>query len=710
MKYKFFLLSGMALSILSACQQQSPRYMPGEYPQARVDSTVIDDYFGNPVPDPYRWLENDTSAETKAWVEAQRQLTADYFRHIPFRDRLKQRLTELQNYERVSAPYKNGGRYFFSKNDGLQNQNVIYVQDSLGAEPRVFLDPNGLSDDGIVAYAGMSVSKDGKYAAYVIHRNGSDWSEIYVMDVATGKLLDDHIEWAKFTDAAWCGDGFYYAAYDAPDAHAYSGKNENHKIYYHTVGTVQSADKLIYENPAQPYYFHSVQLSEDERYMFLMESGQGAGHTLWIKDLRNPKELRFRLIADNMDFFYYPVDIIDGTLYIYTNYNAPKGRICYVPVQTPEMDNWKDLIPESEQVISAVNLAAGHLIVTYSQDASDHAFVYTMQGEKKQEIQFPTFGAVGFSCDYKESDIFYTFTSFTFPASVYRYDMERNASSPYIIPKVDFAPEEYVTEQLFVPSKDGTRVPLFLTYKKDLKRDGSNPTLLYGYGGFNISLTPGFSPSRIAFLEKGGIYVQANLRGGNEYGEEWHLAGTKMQKQNVFDDFIAAAEYLIANRYTSPERLAIEGGSNGGLLVGACTNQRPDLFRVAVPSVGVMDMLRYHKFTIGWNWASDYGTSEDSEEMFLYLKNYSPLHTIRSGAGVRYPAVLVTTADHDDRVVPAHSFKYAATLQAAQTGDEPKLIRIDSKAGHGAGKPISKRLEEQADVYSFILYNMNLSY
>lgn len=700
----------MTLSLLSACRQPDSRYMPGEYPQTRADSTVIDDYFGHPVPDPYRWLENDTSAETGAWVEAQRQLTADYFRHIPFRDRLKQRLTELQNYERVSAPYKNGGRYFFSKNDGLQNQNVIYVQDSLDAEPRVFLDPNRLSDDGTVAYAGMSVSKNGKYAAYVIHRNGSDWSEIYVMDVATGQLLDDHIEWAKFTDAAWCGNGFYYAAYNAPDAHAYSGKNENHKIYYHTVGTGQEADELVYENPARPYYFHSVQLSEDERYMFLLESGQGAGHTLSIKDLQNPADRKFRLIADNMDFFYYPIDIIDGTLYIYTNYNAPKGRVCRVPVRTPEIDKWEDLIPESEQVISAVNLAAGHIIVTYSQDASDRAFVYTMQGERKQEIQFPTFGATGFSCDYKERDIFYTFTSFTFPASVYRYDLESNESVPYIVPEVDFIPEEYVTEQLFVTSKDGTRVPLFLTYKKSLKRDGTNPTLLYGYGGFNISLTPGFSPSRIAFLEKGGIYAQANLRGGNEYGEEWHLAGTKMNKQNVFDDFIAAAEHLIANKYTSPDYLAIEGGSNGGLLVGACVNQRPDLFRVAIPSVGVMDMLRYHKFTIGWNWASDYGTSEDSEEMFRYLKNYSPLHTIKSGAAIHYPAVLVTTADHDDRVVPAHSFKYVATLQAARTGSEPKLIRIDSKAGHGAGKPISKRLEEQADVYSFILYNMNLDY
>jgi len=708
--YKFLIISGMTLSLLSACRQQPARYMPSEYPQARMDSTVVDDYFGTPVPDPYRWLENDTSAETKEWVEAQRQLTADYFRHIPFRDRLKQRLTELQNYERVSAPYKTGGHYFFSKNDGLQNQNVIYIQDSLGAEPRIFLDPNSLSDDGTVAYAGMSVSKDGKYAAYVIHRNGSDWSEIYVMDVAAGQLLDDHIEWAKFTGAEWCGNGFYYAAYDAPDAHAYSGKNENHKIYYHAIGTEQTADKLVYENPAQPYYFHSVQLSKDERYMFLMESGQGAGHTLWIRDLHDPKDRQFRLIAGNMDFFYYPIDIIDGTLYIYTNYHAPKGRICGVPVQSPELDKWQDLVPECNQVISAVNLADGHLIVTYSQDASDHAFVYTMQGERKQEIVFPTFGTVGFSCDYKEHDIFYVFTSFTFPTSVYRYDLERNESSPYIVPKVDFNPEEYKTEQLFVTGKDGTRIPLFLTYKKDLKRDGNNPTYLYGYGGFNISLTPGFAPSRIAFLEKGGIYAHACLRGGNEYGEEWHLAGTKMRKQNVFDDFIAAAEYLIENRYTSPARLAIEGGSNGGLLVGACVNQRPDLFRVAVPCVGVMDMLRYHKFTIGWNWASDYGTSEDSEEMFRYLKGYSPLHTIHSGTDVRYPAILVTTADHDDRVVPAHSFKYAATLQAAQTGTEPKLIRIDSKAGHGAGKPISKRLEEQADIYSFILYNMNLSY
>lgn len=701
----------MSLLCLPACSDRTARYTPAHYPDARRDTTVADCYFGDTVRDPYRWLENDTSTETRLWVEAQRQCATEYFAHIPFRDRLCQRITDLQNYERVSAPAKHGGRYFISKNDGLQNQNVIYILDSLDSEPRVFIDPNALSDDGTVAFAGMSVSNDGRYAACMIHRNGSDWTEILVKEVATDRWLDDHITWAKFTDATWQGDGFYYAAYDAPDSHAYSGKNENHKIYYHALGTPQSADELVYENPSQPLYFHEVSMTDDERYMFLFEAGQGAGHTLWIRDMtKQGRKGRFTLVAPDMDFFYHPLDVIDDTLYIYTNYAAPRGRVCRVPVRTPGIEHWQDLIPETSDVIAAVNLADGHIIVTYDHDAAHQPRLYTMSGAWVRDIALPTFGAVAFTCDYKEPDVFYTFTSFTFPATVYRYSIAADTATVYVAPTVDFVPDDYVTEQVFYASADGTRIPMFLTYKKGLRRDGSNPAYLYGYGGFNISLPPGFLASRIAFLERGGIYAQANLRGGNEYGEAWHLAGTKMNKRHVFEDFIAAAHYLDSAGYARPDRVAIEGASNGGLLIGAVVNMRPDICAVALPRVGVMDMLRYHKFTIGWNWAPDYGTVEDSEAMYRYLKSYSPLHTIQSGPDVHYPAILVMTADHDDRVVPAHSFKYAATLQAAQTGPEPKIVRIESNAGHGAGTPIYKRIEEWADMYSFIFYNLGIDY
>ena len=675
-----------------------------------MDTTVVDDYFGTLVADPYRWLENDTSAETSDWVQAQMEVTNDYLSHIPFRSALKDRLTEIVNYERYSTPSKKHGRYIYSKNDGLQNQSVIYMQETLDGEPTVLLDPNALSDDGTVSLGGISFSNDGKYMAYTIQRSGSDWVEIYVKDMATLELLPDHIEWAKFTDAAWYKDGFFYAAYDRPtEGKEFSNVNENHKIYYHKLGTPQEQDELFYSNPAQPRYFHQVDLTEDEHYMFLFESGQGAGHTLWIRDMQNAMG-KFMQIADDMDYQYMPIDVIDDVLYIFTNYNAPKGRICRVSAKAPQMENWVDVIPESDNVIAGVNLAAGKMIVTYDKDAANHAYVYTMDGEQLHEIDLPTYGSVGFSSRYEEPEVFYAFTSFVFPTTIYQYNIEENTSTVFRAPAIDFNSDDYVTEQVFVTSKDGTKVPMFLTYKKGLQKDGTNPTLLYGYGGFNITLNPGFSTSRLPFIENGGIYAQMNLRGGNEYGEEWHLAGTRLQKQNVFDDCIACAEYLINNGYTSAKYLALNGGSNGGLLVGAVVNQRPDLFAVAVPQVGVMDMLRYHLFTIGWNWASDYGTSEDDEAMFKALYAYSPLHTIQSGENVHYPAIMVTTADHDDRVVPAHSFKYAAALQAAQTGPEPKIIRIDTKAGHGGGKPISKVLEEQADIYSFILYNMGLTY
>ena len=691
-------------------QQPAERYSVKAYPETRKDTTVVDDYFGTKVADPYRWLENDTSAETSAWVKAQTEVTQDYLSHIPFRSALKDRLTQIVNYERYSTPSKKHGRYIYSKNDGLQNQSVIYMQETLDGEPTVLLDPNALSDDGTVSLGGISFSNDGKYMAYTIQRSGSDWVEIYVKDMATLELLPDHIEWAKFTGASWYKDGFFYAAYDRPtEGKEFSNVNENHKIYYHKLGTAQEEDQLFYSNPAQPRYFHQVDLTEDEHYMFLFESGQGAGSTLWIRDMQDPKG-KFVQIAFDMDYQYNPIDVINDTLYIFTNYNAPKGRICRVSAKTPQMENWVDVIPEGENVIAGINLAKGKMIVTYDKDAANHAYVYTMDGQQLHEIALPTYGAVGFSSRYKEPEVFYAFTSFAFPTTIYQYNIDDNTSTVFRAPAIDFKSDDYVTEQVFVTSKDGTKVPMFLTYKAGLQKDGNNPTLLYGYGGFNITLNPGFSTSRLPFIENGGIYAQMNLRGGNEYGEEWHIAGTKLQKQNVFDDCIACAEYLIKNNYTSPKYLALNGGSNGGLLVGAVVNQRPDLFGVAVPQVGVMDMLRYHLFTIGWNWASDYGTSEDDEAMFKALYAYSPLHTIQSGENVHYPAIMVTTADHDDRVVPAHSFKYAAALQAAQTGPEPKIIRIDTKAGHGGGKPISKVLEEQADIYSFILYNMGLSY
>ena len=706
---KALLIMG-SLIVLAACQEKpQTRYQVAQYPDTYKDTTVVDDYFGTKVADPYRWLENDTSEQTGAWVEAERAVTDDYLSHIPFRDAIKERLTSIMNYERYSVPGKRFGRYIFSKNDGLQNQSVIYIQYP-DQEPEVLLDPNKLSDDGTVSFGGGSQSNDGKYYAYLIQRSGSDWVEIYVMDIATKELLPDHIEWAKFTGASWYKDGFFYAAYDKPvDGKEFSNVNENHKIYYHKLGTKQEEDQLFYSNPDQPRYFHQVDLTEDEHYMFLFESGQGAGSTLWIRDMQDPKG-EFVQIADDMDYQYMPIDVIDDVIYLFTNYDAPKGRVVKVSAKAPQMENWKDLIPESDNVMVSAQMAAGKMIVTYDKDAANHAFVYDLEGQMLHEIALPTFGEVGFSSRYDEPEVYYGFTSFVYPMTVFKYDIEKNESTVFRAPAVDFNSAEYTTEQVFVTSKDGTKVPMFLTYKTGLQKDGKNPTLLYGYGGFNITLNPGFSTSRLPFLENGGIYAQMNLRGGNEYGEEWHIAGTKLQKQNVFDDCIACAEYLIANNYTSADYLALNGGSNGGLLVGAVVNQRPDLFRVAVPQVGVMDMLRYHLFTIGWNWASDYGTSEDDEAMFKALYAYSPLHTIQSGENVHYPAIMVTTADHDDRVVPAHSFKYAATLQAAQTGSEPKIIRIDSKAGHGGGKPVAKVIEEQADIYSFILYNMGVEY
>ena len=678
-----------------------------QYPKAAKDGTV-DEYFGEKVSDPYRWLENDTSAQTAAWVEAENKVTNAYLQKIPFREKLLKRLTELSSYERIGAPFKQNGKWYFYRNDGLQNQYVIYVKDQLDGEPRVFLDPNKLSTDGTVALKSLDFSHNGRWAAYAISRSGSDWQEFFVIDLATGELTDDHIEWAKFSDASWLGDGFYYSAYDRPtEGKEFSNVNAGHKIYYHKIGTPQSDDVLFYQNPTEPKRFYDVEVNEDETLMYLYESGAGAGNNLYVRDLRQ-KDALFIQMTNDMDYLYSPLYDDGDRMYFFTNFGAPKGRIMTADIHQPGVNDWQELVPEQKNVLSGASVIGRQLVLTYSQDASDHAFIYGLDGKLRHEVKLPMVGSVDFTGKEKEPECFYSFTSFTQPGTVYRYDLTANTSTLYQQPQVKFRLQDYESRQLFFESKDGTRVPMFITYKKGMKLDGKNPVFLYGYGGFNISLGPAFSALRIPFLEKGGIYAQVNLRGGNEYGEEWHQAGTKLQKQNVFDDFISAAEYLIREGYTSKERLAIVGGSNGGLLVGACMTQRPDLFKVAIPQVGVMDMLRYHKFTIGWNWASDYGTSDDSKEMFEYLKGYSPLHNLKPGTA--YPATLVTTADHDDRVVPAHSFKFAATLQECHKGPNPVLIRIDTKAGHGGGKPLAKVLEEQADIYSFILYNMGLKY
>ena len=552
------------------------------------------------------------------------------------------------------------------------------------------------------------MSHDGKYVAYTISRSGSDWTEIFVVDAATAKPLPDHIEWAKFTDAAWYKDGFFYSAYDRPvEGKEFSNANENHRIYYHKMGTPQSADTIAFEDPKHPLHFHTAAVPENERCLLVFVGGQGFGEGVMVKDLTRP-DAKWVTVEPSQNYEMGFVDMIGDDLYFTTSADAPRKRLVKIPMANPSLDNWQTVIPEAEGVLVGVNRSGNDLIVTYEKDASMRPAVYSLAGEKKTDIQLPTYGDVGFSTSDKTDEVFYTFTSFLYPAAVYSYDKATGKSTCLFSPDIKgFNPDDYVTEQVFYPSADGTKIPMFLTYRKDLKRDGSNPVYLYGYGGFNVSLNPSFSANRLVWLDNGGIYAQANLRGGAEYGEPWHEAGTKMKKLNVFNDFISAAEYMISEGWTSPEHLVIEGGSNGGLLVGAVTNMRPDLFKVAIPRVGVMDMMRYHLFTIGWNWASDYGTSADSKEMADYLLGYSPLHNIKND-GTPYPAIMVTTADHDDRVVPAHSFKYAAALQQANTGDAPKIIRIDSKAGHGAGKPISKVIDEYTDIYSFIFYNLGI--
>ena len=699
MKKNLLIILAMTAIAIESCAPKLP--------QTRKDDTV-DNYFGTEVADPYRWLEDDASAETAAWVKAQNKVTDAYLKKLPARAKILSRLKEVANYEKVGAPsHKKNGKWYFYKNDGLQNQSVLYEMDELGGEPSVFLDPNTLSEDGTVALKGTYFSHDCKYMAYVISRSGSDWEEIFVIDVESGSLLEDHIEWAKFTGASWCGNGFYYSAYDRPEGegHEFSGKNEVHKIYYHKIGTPQSEDELYFSNPAEPLRFYQLDINEEETLAFLYEDGADVGNNLYVKDLRVEGAEFVQMTAD-MKNSCLPLESEGDNIYLFTNLGAPMNKVVVTNVKNPSYSNWKDLIPESDCVLEDASFVGGKIIASYLKDASTHAWLYDIDGTRLQEIKLPGVGTAGFSGKKEEPWCFYSYSSFTTPGTIYSFDLASGESSVYCQPKTNFDLSDYDVEQVFFESKDGTSIPMFVTHKKNVKLDGSNPVLLYGYGGFDISLTPGFSANRIPFLEAGGIYAQVNLRGGGEYGEAWHLAGTKMNKQNVFDDFISAAEWMIKHGFTSPEKLAILGGSNGGLLVGACMTQRPDLYAVAIPQVGVMDMLRYHKFTIGWNWAPDYGTSEDSKEMFEYLRSYSPLHNLKPGT--KYPATLVTTADHDDRVVPAHSFKFAATLQECNDGTNPCLIRIDSKAGHGGGKPLAKVLEEQADIYAFIFKHLGM--
>ncbi len=702
------ITTALSISILTSMSISAAN--PLTYPEAPKDATV-DEYFGTKVPDPYRPLENDTAAATVAWVEAENRVTNDYLSKIPFREDIRKRLTDLANYKKIGTPWLGyDNKYYYSANDGLQNQSVIYRKATLDSPAEVFLDPNKLSDDGTVALTGLSMSPDGKYMAYTISRSGSDWTEIYVMDTATGKLLDDHITWAKFTGATWYGDGFYYSAYDQPVAgKEFSNSNENHRIYYHKLGTPQSEDTLFYSDPEHPLHFHSVGMPEESDYIILSTGGEGIGNAVAVRNLKE-KDSQWIVLEPTQDYNIGVVDVRDGKAILLSFADAPKGRIMVADLANPTRENWKVLVPEQDGVLTSIaEVGKDHYIIEYEKNASTHLYLYTRDGKMIREIKLPSIGSAGVSTDRRNEDVFLSFTSFIQPAASYRYDIHTDKLTPFITPEVKgFNPDDYVTEQVFYTSADGTRVPMSLTYKKGLKRDGKNPVYLYGYGGFNVSLTPSFSPYRLLWLENGGIYAQTNLRGGSEYGEDWHEAGTKQKKLNVFNDFISAAEYMIKEGWTNPDMLVCEGGSNGGLLIGATINMRPDLFRVAIPRVGVMDMMRYHLFTIGWNWASDYGTSADSPEMATYLLGYSPLHNIKND-GTRYPSILVTTADHDDRVVPAHSFKYAATLQASDTGDNPKLIRIDSKAGHGAGKPISKVIDEYTDIYSFIFENLGVT-
>lgn len=678
------------------------------YPVTR-QSPQVDDYHGVKVADPYRWLEDDNSAETKAWVEAQNKVTFGYLEKIPQRAAIKERLTKLWNYERYGVPFKQGGRYFYAKNDGLQNQSVLYTMTSLGVEPTTLLDPNKLSTDGTVALSGYTITDDGRRMAYGLSSAGSDWQEWKVRDVQTGQDLPDHVKWVKFSSASWTKDGrgFFYSRYDEPtEGTKLTKANYFHKLYHHRLGTPQSEDKLVYHRPDHKDWNFYGGVTDDGRYLIITASqGTDPKNRVLYQDLQQPDSPVVELLMD-FDADYSFVDNDGPVFWFKTDLNAPRHRVIAIDVTRPERANWKEIIPQAPETLTRVSIVNHQFICSYLKDARSQVKIFSLSGSFIREVALPGIGSAGgFGGKRADTETFYSFTSYTAPGTIFRYDLTTGTSTVFRQPEVDFNPDDYETRQVFYASKDGTRVPMFISHKKGLKLNGQNPTLLYGYGGFNISLTPGFSVANLAWMEMGGVYAVPNLRGGGEYGEEWHRAGTKLQKQNVFDDFIAAAEWLIANKYTSPKKLAISGGSNGGLLVGACMTQRPDLFAATLPAVGVMDMLRFHKFTIGWAWTSDYGSADDPDE-FKALYAYSPLHNLKPG--MKYPATMVTTADHDDRVVPAHSFKFAAALQAAHAGKSPTLIRIETKAGHGAGKPTAKLIEEAADKWAFLVNELGV--
>jgi prolyl oligopeptidase len=678
------------------------------YPKAKTVEQV-DDYFGTKVSDPYRWMENVDSADVKSWVDAENELTQSYLAKTPGREKMHARLMELTNFERYTVPVRRGTRYFYSHNTGLQNQNVMYWQEGLTGEPKVLLDPNTMSTDGTVAISGLSITDDGKLAAYSIADAGSDWVKWHVRDVATGKDLPDLIEWSKFSGASWLkdGSGFFYEGYDAPKAEAMKAANYYHKVFFHKLGTKQSEDKLVFDRPDDKEMNVGAAVTDDGRYLLLYQSkGSSPNNELAVKDLEHPDAPVIKL-ATVADALYAPIDNDGTTLWMKTTLDAPNGKVVSVDLNHPERANWKTVIPESKNNLDSVSMVHDTLIANYLADAQSMVELYSRDGKLIDKVALPAIGtAAGFDGKRLEDETFFQFSNFTTPGTIYRLDMKTRKTNVYRQPKLKFDPALYETKQVFYTSKDGTRVPMFLSYKKGLKLDGMNPTLLYAYGGFNISLMPEFSASHVLWMEMGGVYAQPSLRGGGEYGEAWHEAGTKLKKQNVFNDFIAAAEWLIANKYTSTPKLAISGGSNGGLLVGATEIQRPDLFGAALAAVGVMDMLRFDKFTIGWAWKSDYGAPSENAEEFAAIYKYSPLQNVK--AGVTYPPTLITTADHDDRVFPAHSFKFAAAMQAAQAGPKPVLIRIETRAGHGGGMPLSKRVDLAVDQYSFLVNELGM--
>lgn len=701
----FILICLIQVPGLLKAQEQNLVYPPTKTVEQ------VDDFHGTKVEDPYRWLEDDvrTSKDVADWVEAENKLTFDFLKSIPQRETIQKRMTELWNYEKIGAPFLRGGRYYFSRNDGLQNQNVLFRQDTLESESQVLLDPNSWSKDGTIALSGSAFSDDGRYVAYGVQDAGSDWNTWKIMEIESGKVLDDELKWVKFSGADWTPDsrGFFYARYPQPAADAaFQSLNTNMKVYYHRVGTPQSADVLVYERPDHPDWGFQLSVSEDGHYLIItVWVGTDDRYRIVVKDLTEPYGLPYELI-DNFEHEYSFVGNDDQVLYFQTNVDAPLRRVIAIDLKKPARENWKEIIPQTENALDGVGIVGNMFVCNYLKDAKTQVRLHQMDGTFVREVAFPGIGtASGFDGRRKDTDTFYSFSGFALPTTIFRYNMITGESKLFRKADVKFNPDDYETSQIFYTSKDGTKVPMFLCHKKGLKLDGTNPTLLYGYGGFNISITPSFSVSRLTWMEMGGVLAVANLRGGGEYGEPWHKAGTKQNKQNVFDDFISAAEWLITNKYTSPKKLAIQGGSNGGLLVGACMTQRPELYGACLPAVGVMDMLRFHKFTAGRFWTDDYGSADVAEE-FPALQKYSPYHNLKGGT--QYPATLITTADTDDRVVPGHSFKFAAQLQACQSGTAPTLIRIETRAGHGAGKPTAKIIEEASDQWAFLVKTLGM--